>query len=338
LSKMSMCVLFVGLFCALSAAHVCSIESITQADSILLKATQVGGLLFLEDQFETPEGFSEVIRQGFGENVMDYSGGTNKRETFASNTLSVGTEPASINVLQHCEMAYDSKMPAYVSFGMVKANSDGKGGTSFGSVRKITQNIHDLGLEDKFRRLGVRYIRNFDGVQTSTTYTTWQSQYATDQKSDVEARLRQEGKSFSWGDDDHLHVWYTTDAYTLHPTTGEELFINSGYSNNANWFTGWSPYDQMPAQERAFHTAWGDGTEFSTEEYALMEKAHKDAFLPELPWAPGSMVVVDNFLVTHGRSNYEPLGRKMVVALGCSASGAKIRKVSTMEKGVRLEL
>lgn len=287
------------------------------------QATKTGGLLILEDQFTSVLGFSEVMAKVMNDRIMDYTGGTNNRDTMAANTLSVGTEPSSMKILHHTEMAYDSTVPSYVAFGCVTPNADGFGGTRFGSVRNITQFIREKGLEEKFKRLGVRYIRNFDGIETSNTYTTWQKQYDTELKADVEKRLEREGRNYMWSDRNKLRVWYTTEAYAHHPTTGEELFINSAYSNHANWFADFSPFNQLPEKDRPFTTAWGDGTIFSDDEYSLLEEAHVQALLPQVPWRLGTVAVVDNFLVNHGREAYKDLGRNLSFPLALSLLAAQ---------------
>lgn len=165
------------------------------------------------------------------------------------------------------------------------------------------------------------YTRNFiEGVDVS-----WQDFFRTEDKQQVAALCAERGISFEWQADGGLRTSQKGPAIARHPRTGELVFFNQIQLHHPAF---------LPEQVRESlvnlygesglprSVYFGDGSPIS-DELARKLEAQSWENSVDVCWQKGDVVLLDNFLITHGRRVYEP-PRKIYVIL------AKIMKQSEL--------
>eukprot|EP00935_MAST-01C_sp_MAST-1C-sp1_P000799 g799.t1 len=203
---------------------------------------------------------------GEEQGIMDeYTHGSTTRDQLGNGVLQVNLEPPEAPVLAHTEMTYLDHFPTHIAF-FVKVPARVGGKTTVTDNLAITRALSKAGehwaLGDKLRRLGVEFSR----------YLSCEKQ--TDSK----------GR-------DPLQYKTWQDAFsTCERAAAEQSVAQSVHEANVKSLAdaGLLPY----------HSRWGDGSEFSSEEMAVF-------------W---DLVVLDNFRWCHGRTPYEGK-RELYVAM-----------------------
>jgi alpha-ketoglutarate-dependent taurine dioxygenase len=214
--------------------------------------------------------------------------------------------PKEVTIQFHNEMAYATSFPKYVTFAMVRqAQADG---TTTLADNLAVQRLMSDKLQDKFRTLGVQYIRHLHDEAARDApdfYTSWQGAFLTDSMEEAMKRGN-DSKTFSilekHADGRRLTHTLWCPVYHEHPEHGE-LFFNSVLNRHASWLDTHPYWKTVPNAERPYQCVWGDGTEFSEEELAEIRKVYDDSTV-YLRLEPGDVLVVDNLRVVHGRTPY----------------------------------
>eukprot|EP00932_Pfiesteria_piscicida_P019294 SRR837773.6118.p1 GENE.SRR837773.6118~~SRR837773.6118.p1 ORF type:complete len:319 (-),score=120.72 SRR837773.6118:14-880(-) len=214
--------------------------------------------------------------------------------------------PSELKIQFHNEMAYATDYPKYVTFAMIhQAELDG---TTILADNLAVQSRLSAGLLDKFRRLGVRYIRYLlDKAESEAPdfYMSWQGAFTTE---DIEEAMRKgnDAAKFSilerCADGRRLKHTLWCPVFVNHPERGD-LFFNSVLNRHGSWLDGHSYWGPIPHSERPYHCLWGDGTELSDEELADIRQVYEEC-TDYVRLDPGDLVVVDNLRTVHGRMPY----------------------------------
>ena len=122
---------------------------------------QYGGLLFRG--FNVSQDAFGRIMDSLGSGRLNYLYRSTPRETVADRIFTSTIYPADREIPLHCENAYQRAWPMHIAFLCVKPSLKG-GETPLADVIEVTQRIGPELLE-RFRRRGVRYVRNYsDGI------------------------------------------------------------------------------------------------------------------------------------------------------------------------------
>lgn len=214
--------------------------------------------------------------------------------------------PKELTIQFHNEMAYAAEFPKYVTFAMVKqANVDG---TTTLADNMLVQQKLSASLLNKFRALGVQYIRFLHDESEKSApdfYNSWQGAFQTSSM-DVALQNGNNRSKFSIlkkHDDRRLRHILWCPVFHQHPTLGE-LFFNSVLNRHGSWMDGHSFFGKLPNSERPYHCTWGDGSEFNDEELAEIRTAYSES-TEYIRLNPGDVLVLDNLRVVHGRTPYQ---------------------------------
>eukprot|EP00439_Symbiodinium_sp_Y106_P035337 s356_g4.t1 len=149
--------------------------------------------------------------------------------------------PKELTIQFHNEMAYATEYPKYVTFAMVRqADTDG---TTTLADNVVVQGRLSTGLLDKFRRLGVQYVRYLhDEAERDAPdfYNSWQGAFQV--KSLEEAMQKGNNRAtFSileaHSDGRRLRHTLWCPVFHHHPVHGE-LFFNSLLNRHGSWLDG----------------------------------------------------------------------------------------------------
>ncbi len=218
--------------------------------------------------------------------------------------------PPDQPILFHNESSHLQRWPMKISFHCVKAAETG-GETPILDCRDVCSHL-DPAVLDKFRRLGVMYVRNFvKGVDVD-----WQDFFHTNDHAAVEATCAAEGVECEWVGEDDLRVRQRCRAVAKHPKTGEELFFNQVQLHHISCLdpaTRQSLLALFREEDLPRNVFYGDGTPI---EDATMDHI-ADVYWKQcvkFPWQEGDMIVLDNMRTAHARLPYTG-PRKIVVAM-----------------------
>jgi alpha-ketoglutarate-dependent taurine dioxygenase len=230
-----------------------------------------------------------------------YAGGASPRRRIGEQGLYSSTEyPPEMTLSLHNELSYADVWPSRLYFFCVEPAASG-GETSLADSRAILDAL-DPALVEKFRALGIRYIRNLSPVKGSGY--SWQEAFETDDPIEAERRCARIGADFEWRAGGVLRMSQVRPATAQHPATGEEVWFNQA--------DGFHPSALDPATYRAalaevgsedafrLNVAYGNGEPI---EGAALEhiRAVLRAQAVGHRWQRGDVVVLDNLLAAHGR-------------------------------------
>jgi alpha-ketoglutarate-dependent taurine dioxygenase len=180
--------------------------------------------------------------------------------------------------------------------------------------RAIFQQIHP-DVVARFEEKQACYRVFYESYAENNRYTNWQTNIAPT-KPEVEEYLTSKGYQWEWGEDDSLTYWKNFPAVVPHPVTGERCWFNQIHAHHKTFYTNHPFFADAPVPDGRWpvHSTYGDGTEIEQE---VLEH------LREVIWAntvviapqPGDVLVVDNFLMKHGRMGFpEGVDRKVFVS------------------------
>ena len=145
--------------------------------------------------------------------------------------------------------------------------------------------------------------------------------FETDDRDTVESHCRAQGLSLVWDRFGGLSLLNTLPAVRKHPKTGEEVLFNQAHifkvvPENVDWIISLLSkiVDLLFAKgSRALDSSFGDGTPLSRREIRAILQAFEDNKV-RFSWQKGDVMVLDNYLVAHGRMPFR--GRsKIFVAM-----------------------
>jgi len=268
-----------------------------------------GAILFRGFAVPTVPEFEQVVLsicpQLFEEN------GELPRENIKGKIYSAVDYPPTKKILWHNENTFWPRWPLKIWFYCVEPASRG-GETPIADSRKVLQRISPKIIE-RFRRLGVMYLRNC-GEELGLN---WQTVFQTTNKAEVESYCKKNHIEIEWKSGDRLNMRWVRPALATHPRTGEEVW----FTQATHWHISCLDPEVQESFRASFSEAdfprncyYGDG---STIESAVMEEICEVYRQQEVsfPWQKGDILMVDNMLTAHGRNPYEG-PRKIAVALG----------------------
>ncbi|MGA4607270.1 TauD/TfdA family dioxygenase [Pseudoalteromonas maricaloris] len=270
---------------------------------------QHGALLFRNFNVNNPIRLQNVA-QAYSQELLDYTERGAPRISLGGKVFT-STEYAKEEVIPlHHEMSYSNNWPSKLFFCCQQRASEG-GYTPVACDRKVIRKIPEA-IKRKFLDKKVMYVRNYGlGVDMS-----WQEAFATESRSQVEKYLNQTNTSFEWIGKDRLRTRAVRQVVATHPVTNDTVWFNHAHLFHVS---------NMPSDVRDFlveefsedgiprNAFYGDG---STIEDSVLEEIMGiyNSEAVKFPWKEGDMLLLDNFLVSHGRTPFKGK-RRICVAM-----------------------
>ncbi len=276
---------------------------------------QRGGILFRGFAFQDAEEFGRVAAAATSE-LQPYMEGQSPRTKIAKDVYTSTEHPPRLRITLHNELSYALHPPAVIVFGCQTPAATG-GETPIVDCRRVYQNI-DPAIRKRFAERGVLYIKHMHG-DVAGMGKSWMDHFETADRAVVEDYLRSHEVSFRWTEAGGLRTESRRPAVRQHPVTGEWIWFNQ-----ANlWHIGNLEPNQRDQMLRTFgeenlptHAYFGDGSPISDEELDHIQRALWDPAVI-FSWQQGDILVLDNFMVAHGRMPFAGT-RRIVVAMGGS--------------------
>ncbi len=273
------------------------------------KLLEHGGILFRGFPLDSPDQFQQLARDVFGE-LLDYKERAAPRVEIGQGIYTSTEFPPDQWIPLHHEMSYSHNWPMKILFYCDQATEQ-RGRTPVASARKVTGMI-DPAIRRRFLDKGIMFVRNYgEGVDLS-----WQDAFQTTDRAVVEEYCRAGGMSAEWRDGDRLRTRAVRQVMVDHPKTGETLWFNHAHmfhDSNLPAEVRRALLEQFREDELPRNSFYGDGTPIESSILEEIREIYLKASVL-FPWQKGDLLLLDNFLVAHGR---EPFSgpRRILVAM-----------------------
>lgn len=268
-----------------------------------------GALLFRNFNVGGASQFEQVATALTTE-LLQYNERAAPRTEISRNVYTSTEYPADQHIPLHHEMSYSHNWPTKIWFYCDQPAQQG-GETPIASDRKVFQMI-DPQIKEKFIRKKILYVRNYgEGVDLP-----WQEVFQTTDRSVVEAYCRRGHMEFEWKDGGRLKTRQRRPAVVTHPKTGETLWFNHAHMfhlSNLDESVRESLLTEFKEDELPRNAFYGDGSPIESSVLDEIREVYRQASIA-FPWQKGDLLMLDNFLASHGRRPF--VGpRKILVAM-----------------------
>lgn len=275
-------------------------------ESLLLER---GALLFRGFRVDSIERFREAAR-AVTPDLLDYVERAALRREVAAGVYTSTEFPADQWIPLHHEMSYSHNWPTKLWFYCDQPASEG-GRTPIVDDRLILDRIRPE-IQRPFLEKQVMYVRNYgEGVDLP-----WQQTFQTSDRAEVEAYCRKAGMELEWRGGDRLRTRTVRPATVNHPRTGVRLWFNHAHMfhvSNLHRATRQALLSDFAPDELPRNAFYGDGSPIPDEMLEAIRQVYREAAVA-FPWRRGDMLLLDNFLASHGREPFTG-PRRIVVAM-----------------------
>ncbi|GAA2044058.1 TauD/TfdA family dioxygenase [Catenulispora yoronensis] len=284
-----------------------SLRWVEDNKSQLTHELQIHGAVVLRGLAGGVDEFGDVV-SALGGPQLSYTERSTPRSSVKGNVYTSTEYPASQEIPMHNENSYSDSWPGYLYFLCEVAPATG-GCTPIADSRQVLENLPG-DVRDRFDG-GVVYTRNYrEGLGL-----TWQEAYQTSDQQAVERYCREHGMDAVWADGE-LRTDALRPATRVAPSSDQEVWFNQ-----ANLFhpSTLDPevreallelYDESELPRNAH---FSDGSPIPEADIEAVTKSYRKVAL-ELPWQAGSVLIIDNMRMAHGRSAFTG-DRRVLVAM-----------------------
>jgi alpha-ketoglutarate-dependent taurine dioxygenase len=242
--------------------------------------------------------------------LIEYGERSSPRTRISDGIYTSTDHPAAQPIVLHNEQSYTLNWPMKIWFYCAQPAERG-GRTPLADSRKILNRLPP-DIVDRFEQKQIMYMRNYNpGVGLS-----WREAFQTDDRGEVERYCTQERIDVEWRDNDRVRTRQVRPAVRLHPETGERVWFNHAMFFNLSSLEP-SARETMLAvvdeNEVPFNTFYGDGAAIEPKVMDEIRDAYDNETV-KFDWERGTLLLVDNMLVAHGREPFTG-DRKVLVAM-----------------------
>jgi hypothetical protein len=263
------------------------------------QATTHGALLFRGFPVPAPEDFDAFIR------AFDYP--NFKYEDSLSNAVrvvrtervfSANEAPPEVTIFFHHEMAQTPIYPSRLFFYCQRAAAEGGATPICRSdilLQRLAQRCPRFVADCEAKGLKYTNVMPAADDPNSGMGRSWQSTLRAETREQAEARLRELRYSWAWLADGCLRATTPVLPAVRQSSDGRKVFFNQLIAA----FKGWKDTRNDPSKAITF----GDGAPLDAEAvHTAAAIAEELAF--DVPWQPVYVVLVDNYVVMHGRRSF----------------------------------
>ncbi|HEX8559631.1 MAG TPA: TauD/TfdA family dioxygenase [Pyrinomonadaceae bacterium] len=277
-----------------------------QVESWLLEH---GAILFRGFGVSSASEFESFAR-AVSDELLEYQERAAPRSQVSGHVYTSTEFPADQRISLHHEMSYSHNWPRKVLFYCEQPAAQG-GSTPLSDDREVFR-LLDPKIKERFMSRKVMYVRNYGtGVDLS-----WEDAFQTTDRAVVEEYCRKSRTAFEWREGNRLRTRYVRQAVATHPVTGETVWFNHAHMFHVSSLppeVQRSLLEVFTEDELPRNVFYGDGAPIERSCLEEIRETYRRAAL-SFPWEKGDVLLVDNFLASHGREPY--VGpRKVLVAL-----------------------
>jgi alpha-ketoglutarate-dependent taurine dioxygenase len=268
-----------------------------------------GAILFRDFRVNAVEQF-QAFASAISPQLLDYHERAAPR-TEVSTRIYTSTEyPAEHAIPLHHEMSYSHNWPTKIWFFCAEPAKIA-GNTPIAPDRKVFQLIDPI-IKRRFMEKKVMYVRNYgEGVDLP-----WQEAFQTTDRRVVEEYCVKARTQFEWRDGNRLRTRQVRQAVATHPVTGETVWFNHAHmfhTSNLDAAVRESLLAEFKDDELPRNAFYGDGSPIESSVLEEIRAIYRDAAV-SFDWQKGDILMLDNFLCSHGREPFTG-PRKILVAM-----------------------
>lgn len=268
-------------------------------DYIEAELLEHGAILFRDFNVDSISQFRQFVGT-LTDELLDYRERAAPRTEVSENVYTSTEYPPDQYIPLHHEMSYSHNWPSKIWFFCAQPAREG-GNTPIASDRKVFRMIPGE-IKERFLRKGIMYIRNYgEGIDLP-----WQEVFQTKNRSAVEQYCRQSHIGFEWRDRDRLRTRAVRQVVATHPKTGDIVWFNHAHmfhSSNLEPAVRESLSAQYEDEELPRNALYGDGTRIEDSVLNQIRATYDEASV-SFPWQKGDVLMLDNFLSSHGRNPF----------------------------------
>lgn len=222
------------------------------------------------------------------------------------DTLYTSTQAhPDLDIVQHQEMSYHDEPPYCLGFYCEVAAARG-GLTPVNDLRRIGRAARRLfpAVMDKFREVGVLFVRNFNRYN----FKSWQTCWEATTHAEVEAKLRAGDTQWEWVDDSWLRTFQLRPAVLRDPVGQGEILYPSLNIFHHTFVRHIAGPQQVPVSsveaEQPLIAYYGDRSPIPEEFLTWLRETSK-AERVSVPWRARDFFLINNLIAGHGRTSYE---------------------------------
>lgn len=260
---------------------------------------QHGAILFRGFAVDTISCFEQFAR-AISPDLLDYFERAAPRIEVGKNVYTSTEYPPEQVIPQHHEMSYSHNWPTKIWFFCAQPAQQG-GMTPISNDRKVFELI-DPSVKKPFLEKKVMYVRNYgQGLDLS-----WQEAFQTNDRAAVEEYARKSSMTCEWRGEDRLRTRAVRQVVATHPQTQETLWFNHAHMfhiSNVEPATREALLAQFAEDELPRNAFYGDGTPIESSILDEIREVYRKTAV-RFSWQRGDILLLDNFLVSHGRESY----------------------------------
>jgi alpha-ketoglutarate-dependent taurine dioxygenase len=268
-----------------------------------------GAILFRDFGVESETHFEKFARTLTPE-LIDYLERAAARREVAPNIFTSTEYPADQAIPLHHEMSYSHNWPSKIYFYCAQPALSG-GATPIANDRVVINRI-DPAIKEQFRRKKVMYVRNFgEGLDLS-----WQEAFQTTDRAVVERYCAGAHMTCEWREGDRLRTRSVRQAFATHPVTGEIVWFNHAHMfhiSNVEHSVREALLVHFREDELPRNAFYGDGSPIESSVLGEIREVYSEAAV-RFCWEKGDVLLLDNFLTSHGREAFTG-PRRILVAM-----------------------
>ena len=270
-----------------------------------------GAILFRNFGLENDNDFDKFIKAfGFPNFTYAESLSNAVRHNRTERVFTANEAPSEVSIFLHHEMAQTPVFPSKLFFYCEHAALEG-GQTPLcrsDALLKVIEKNQPTFLS-KCEDLGVRYSNTMPSKNDSESGQgrSWKSTLSVETVAQAETKLHALGYSWQWCAGDRLRVTTSVMPAVRTLSDGRRVFFNQLIAA----FKGWKTEEGDPNKAITF----GDGSVIDDGDMSQVAES-AEALTFDMRWETGDAVLVDNFLVMHGRRPFRGTRRVLASLVG----------------------
>jgi alpha-ketoglutarate-dependent taurine dioxygenase len=268
-----------------------------------------GAILFRGFSSDTVDHFSRFVHT-VTTDVLDYQERAAARTQVAAQIFTSTEFPRDLPIPLHHEMSFSHCWPGKILFHCRQPAQSG-GQTPIADDRRVVEQL-PKSIKDLFLEKGVMYVKNYgEGLDLS-----WQEAFQTDDRHVVERYCNDARMQFEWRSGGRLRTRAIRHVMVPHPTLGTRVWFNHAHMFHLSSLAApirdglLSQFAEDEVPRNAFFADGSAIPDALMEDVRCIYRENMVAF----DWQFGDILLVDNFLVSHGREPFEG-ARQILVAM-----------------------
>ena len=267
----------------------------------------------------TESEFRVLVNAVGDEEPLEYVYRSTPRTDLGRGVYTATEYSPGLSIPMHNENAYQRDWPMLLFFFGAHPADGGGGQTTLADTARVTGRIA-ASIRDRFENKKVMYIRNY----RKDVDLPWSVVFQTDSRREVEEYCATHDIRFEWTPAGHLRTRQVCDAISAHPRTGQRIWFNQAHlfhPSSLDTRTRRALHAVYKDEDLPRNATYGDG---SAIEESVLEEI-RGAFSKEtlgVEWHKGDVLILDNMLISHGRSPYKGK-RKVLTAMARPFSSCK---------------